>query len=493
MKAGPAARDASAWRASLAAGERTVRGTIEEVLERIARLDGQLRALSSVAPERALQRADELDRSLAAGQEPGALFGVPFVVKSNLCVEGFETNCGSRILAGYHPPYTATAVERLLAEGAVPLGTTHMDEFAMGSSGENSAFASTRNPWDLGRIPGGSSSGSTAAVAAGLVPLALGSDTGGSVRLPAALCGVSGFKPTFGRVSRHGLVAFGSSLDQVSPLARSVRDLERAMEVLSGSDPRDASSLDLPPLRARPEQGTSLAGVRIGVPREYLGEGLDRRVRASVEEALGVLERLGARLTSLSLPLTALAIPTYYVIATAEASSNLARFDGVRYGLRVEGDGTLAGMMSATRAAGFGEEVKRRILLGTFVLSRGYAEAWYGKALAVREALRAEFRAAFERVDLVAGPTSPTPAFRLGERASDPLAMYLCDVLTVPASLAGLPAVSVPCGFAREDGRDLPVGLQLVGRERADADVLCAARVYQEATAHHLRTPALAA
>jgi len=482
---------AAALAALHARGERTVSATLETTLERIARLEPRVNALERVHADLARARARALDAARAAGTPPGALFGVPVVLKSNLCLAGVETNCGSRVLAGYRPPYTATAVERLLAAGAVPVASAHMDEFAMGSSGENSAFGVARNPWDPARTPGGSSSGSAAAVAAGLVPLALGSDTGGSVRLPAALCGVSGFKATYGRVSRYGLVAFGSSLDQISPLARSVGDLELALEVLSGVDARDASTLDEGPLaRAR---AYDLAGKRVGIPDEYFGPGLDARVRAAVEGALAELERQGAVLVRLALPTTALAIPCYYVLATAEASSNLARFDGVRYGPRAEGDGSLAGMMSATRAQGFGAEVKRRILLGTFVLSHGYRESWYGRAQAARAALRAEFAAAFARVDLIAGPTSPTPAFRLGERTGDPLAMYLSDVLTVPASLAGLPAVSVPAGFAREDGHELPVGLQLIGPAGADASVLAAARRFQEATPHHARRPALCA
>jgi len=468
-----------------------VRRTIEDALERCARLDPELGALHQVLAEEALRRADLLQADHARGEPPGALFGVPVVLKSNLCLEGVQTPCGSRILEGYRPPYSATVVERLLAAGAVPIASAHMDEFAMGSSGENSAYRATRNPWDPARTPGGSSSGCAAAVAAGLAPLALGSDTGGSVRLPAALCGVAGFKPTYGRLSRRGLVAFGSSLDQVSPLARCVEDLELALEVLSGVDPLDASSLDSPPLRRRagPDAAT-LEGLRIGVPEQYLGAGLDPRVRERIEAALDELVRAGATRVPLSLPLTELAIPCYYVIATAEASSNLARYDGVRYGMRLPGDGSLAGMMAATRGAGFGAEVKRRILLGTFVLSHGYAEAWYGKAQEVRRALRAEFAAVFEQVDLLAGPTSPTPAFRLGELSEDPLAMYLTDALTVPASLAGLPALSLPAGLVHEAGRELPVGLQLVGPAGADMRVLAAGRGFQALGGHHrLRPP----
>jgi aspartyl-tRNA(Asn)/glutamyl-tRNA(Gln) amidotransferase subunit A len=481
--------DATALQAANARGDGSVRDTIEATLAEIERLAEPLGAFAQVLAESARRSADRLDAAREHGFPTGPLFGVPVALKANLCLAGAEANCGSRILAGYRPPYSATAVERLLAAGAVPVAVTHMDEFAMGSSGENSAWSAARNPWDLARSPGGSSSGSAAAVAAGCVPLALGSDTGGSVRLPAALCGVSGFKPSYGRISRYGLIAFGSSLDQIGPLATSVRDLELALEVLSGADERDASSLFQPPV-ARSRRAT-LEGLRVGVPAEYFGAGLEEGVRATVEAALAELEARGAVRVPLALPLTELAIACYYVLANAEAASNLARYDGVRYGRRAAGDGTLAGMQAATRSAGFGPEVKRRILLGTFVLSRGYHEAWYGRAQAVRAGIAAEFRAAFARVDLIAGPTSPTVAFPLGAR-DDPLAMYLSDVLTVPASLAGLPAASVPAGFARAGELELPVGLQLVGPAGADAEVLAAARLYQEATAHHLRRAPLA-
>jgi aspartyl-tRNA(Asn)/glutamyl-tRNA(Gln) amidotransferase subunit A len=481
--------DATALAAEHARGQRGVRDTLEETLAALAELGPGLGALSEVLADSARKRADVLDTSLQHGFPPGALCGVPVVLKSNLCQAGVETACGSRVLAGYRPPYDATVVERLLAAGAIPVATAHMDEFAMGSSGENSAYSSARNPWDPTRTPGGSSSGCAAVVAAGLVPLALGSDTGGSVRQPAALCGIAGFKPTYGRFSRYGLVAFGSSLDQVGPLARSVRDLELVLEELSGPDARDATTLPDPPVK-RVE--VALEGLRIGVPAEYFGPGLDERVRARVGAALEELESLGARCVPISLPGTELAIACYYVIATAEAASNLARFDGVRFGQRRAGDGTLAGMQAATRAAGFGPEVKRRILLGTFVLSRDYQEAWYGRALAVRTELAAEFEAAFASVDLIAGPTSPDLAFRLGERSADPLAMYLSDALTVPASLAGLPAVSVPVGCAGEGASALPVGLQMIAPRGADARLLAAARRYQESTAHHHLRPALA-
>jgi aspartyl-tRNA(Asn)/glutamyl-tRNA(Gln) amidotransferase subunit A len=463
------------------AGSRSLHVTLDEVFGRIDRFDGDLQAMAFVDREGARRRADELEAKRKRADELGTLFGVPLVVKSNLCVEGWETNCGSRLLEGYRPPYNATVIQRALDADAVLIGCAHMDEFAMGSSGENSAFASSKNPWDLQRAPGGSSSGCAAAVAAGYVPLALGSDTGGSVRQPAALCGVSGFKPTYGRLSRFGLVAFGSSLDQVGPLARSAGDLELALEVLQGSegkDPRDATSIATPPA---PPENTSLRGLRIGMHRQaFSGAGVHRGVRDRVEEGFERLRAAGAELVEFELQRSELAIPTYYVIATAEASSNLARFEGVRYGRRVEGDGSLAGMMASSRARGFGAEVKRRILLGTYVLSEGYREAWYEKALETRRAMGAEFARAFASLDLIVSPTSPTPAFRLGERTRDPLAMYASDVMTVPASLAGLPAVSVPCGTVEEAGVRLPVGLQFTAARGADAFCLESARLFEE-------------
>jgi aspartyl-tRNA(Asn)/glutamyl-tRNA(Gln) amidotransferase subunit A len=485
--------DASALREEIAAGRRSAAQTVAECFARIDALDEPLGVFLGRERASAEARARELDRALARGESAGPLCGVPVALKANMCLEGFETSCGSRILAGWRAPYTATFVQRLLDAGAIPVGTTNMDEFAMGSSSENSAFGPARNPWARECTPGGSSSGSAVAVAAGIVPLALGSDTGGSVRQPAALCGIHGFKPTWGRVSRYGLVAFGSSLDQVSPFARSVRDLELALAVISGRDERDATCLDLDPLQALvPDDEQSLAGVRIGVPREYLPASDQGEVAAALRRALAELQALGAELRELSLPHSEYAIPCYYVIATAEASSNLARFDGVRYGLRVEGPGSLQGMIAATRGAGFGPEVKRRILLGTYVLSAGYHDAWYGRALAVRALIARDFERAFEEVDLVAGPTSPTPAFRLGERASDPVAMYQADVLTVPASLAGLPAISTPCGFTAGPPA-LPIGLQLIGPVRSDARVLRVARAYEAATGYARQRPPLAA
>lgn len=482
----PVFDDAVALAGRIARGELTARRAAEIALERVDRLDRELHAFLTVDREGALRRGDELDARRTGGGSCGPLHGVPIALKANMCFAGVESNCGSRILAGYRAPYTATFVQRLVDAGANPIGMTNMDEFAMGSSSENSAFGPTRNPWDAKRTPGGSSSGSAVAVAAGMVPIALGSDTGGSVRQPAALCGIHGFKPTYGRISRYGLIAFGSSLDQVSPFATSVRDLELVTHVMSGTDARDSTCLDEPALNL--EDG-DVRGLRVGVPKEWFPSTLPADVRAACEEALATLERLGAILVPVSLPHSGLAIPTYYVVATAEASSNLARFDGVRYGARVEGSGSLQSMYAATRDAGFGAEVKRRILLGTYVLSAGYYDAWYGRALKVRARLRRDFELAFEDVDVVVGPTSPEAAFELGSKSDDPVAMYLSDVLTVPVSLAGIPAVSVPCGFVVDGSMRLPIGLQIAGPHRADGRVLRVARAFEAATTHARELP----
>jgi len=485
--------DATALRNSIQKGERSARDAVVETFARIDALDPVLHAFLNTQRTAALARAAELDQSLSKGERPGPLFGVPVALKANMCLAGVETNCGSRILTGYRPPYTATFVQRLLDAGAIVVGMTNMDEFAMGSSSENSAFGPTRNPWDPARTPGGSSSGSAVAVASGMVPIALGSDTGGSVRQPAALCGIYGFKPTYGRISRFGLVAFGSSLDQVSPFARSVRDVELVLSVLSGADENDSTCFPEPPVSPEaPDDPASLAGLRVGVPEEYFPAVLSAGVRERCEAALARLEALGAELVPVKLPHTEYAIPTYYVVATAEASSNLARYDGVRYGPRVDGDGSLQGMFAATREAGFGPEVKRRILLGTYVLSAGYYDAWYGRALKVRALLARDFEEAFAKVDVIVGPTSPTAAFKLGEKVDDPVAMYLCDILTTPVSLAGIPGLSVPIGFVEEGGRKLPVGLQIAGPWKADARVLRVARAYELATEWSKASPPLA-
>ncbi len=482
--------DAVALRDAIVAKRTTPTAVLETALERIAALDPKINAFFVVLADRARARAKELDAKQASGAPLGALFGVPIALKSNMCLEGVEANCGSKILAGYRPPYTATFVQRLLDEDAIVVGMTHMDEFAMGSSGENSAYCAAKNPWDTTRTPGGSSSGSAAAVAAALVPIALGSDTGGSVRQPAALCGIVGYKPTYGRVTRYGLVAFGSSLDQVSPFARSVRDIELVLGVISGGDEHDSTCLPLAPTAI--ENSNDVRGLRIGVPKEYFSPSLAADVRAKIETAIAKLESLGAQAVPVSLPHSEHAIPTYYVVATAEASSNLARYDGIRYGPRSNGDGSLQGMIAATRHDGFGAEVKRRILLGTYVLSSGYYDAWYKRALKVRRLIRNDFDAAFKDVDLIACPTSPTTAFKLGEKVDDPVAMYLSDVMTVPTSLAGLPAISVPCGFVTSGGRELPVGLQLIGPSLADGRVLRAARVFETASREHQKLAPLA-
>jgi aspartyl-tRNA(Asn)/glutamyl-tRNA(Gln) amidotransferase subunit A len=481
------ARPAWTLREDLASGSCSALEAVEAAAERARTLDPQLRAFLSTEFDAAKARATALD----AESSRGPLHGLTFAVKANLCWAGAETNAASRVLAGYRAPYSATTVQRALDAGALAVGVANMDEFGFGSSGENSAFGATRNPWDLARAPGGSSSGAAAAVAAGVVAFALGSDTGGSVRQPAALCGVSGFKPSYGRLSRFGLIAFASSLDCVGVLAPSVDEIELVMGALGGVDERDSTSSTQAPFSAA--RRDDLRGVRIGAPREHFGDGVDPRVAECVRAALRECERLGARVREIELPHTPSAIATYYVIASAEASSNLARYDGVRYGARQRGDGTLQGMIEATRTHGFGAEARRRVALGSFVLSSGYYEAWYVHALKVRRLIANDFERAFEHVDVLVGPTSPTAAFELGERAADPLAMYASDALTVPASLAGLPALSTPCGLLREGGVNLPVGMQWIGPLGADERVLALAGAWQRSTAHHRAHPALAA
>jgi aspartyl-tRNA(Asn)/glutamyl-tRNA(Gln) amidotransferase subunit A len=454
-------------------------------LDRIRSADATLNAFRAVDAENALARAEYLDsRRDEASQLP--LFGVPVALKDNLCTRGLLTTAGSRILERYAPPYSATAVERLESAGAVLIGKTNCDEFAMGSSTENSAFGPTRNPWAFDRIPGGSSGGSAAAVAARMVPITLGSDTGGSIRQPAALCGVVGLKPTYGRVSRYGLLAFASSLDQIGPLAVSVSDAALVLTVIAGHDPRDATSST-----ARAEDYTvalsgDVRGLRVGVPRTLLAAGVDSGVLAAFDGAIQVLGKLGANIIDIALPHSVYAIPVYYLIATAEASSNLARYDGVRYGYRMPGANGLLEMYGTTRGAGLGAEVKRRIMLGTYVLSAGYYDAYYLKAQQVRTLITRDYETAFDTVDVVAMPTSPTPAFKIGERTADPLQMYLADVFTVSANLAGLPAISVPCGFTPDQ---LPVGMQLTGRSMDEATLLRAGDAFERATPYAREQP----
>ena len=438
--------------------------TPSELLERqladIEARDGEVHAYLRLTPKSARAQAAAADQRYARGEPLGPLDGIPMAVKDVLCVDGVETTAGSQILAGYHPPYDATAIARLRAAGAVFLGMTNCDEFAMGSSTENSGYFPTHNPWGLERVPGGSSGGSAAAVAAGMAVLALGTDTGGSIRQPAALVGCVGLKPTYGRVSRYGVVAFASSLDQVGPFAQDVRGVAMLLGAIAGHDPDDQTSSPRPVPDYAAALGRGVSGLRIGVPREYFGEGLAPEVEKAVRAGIGKLRAQGCKIEEISLPNSPHAIATYYIVATAEASSNLARYDSVRYGHRAKA-GSLLEMYEKTRAEGFGAEVKRRIMLGTYALSAGYYDAYYLRAQKVRGLIRRDFDRAFAQVDAVVSPTSPTTAFKLGEKVDDPLAMYLNDIYTVPANLAGLPGISVPCGF---DARGLPIGLQLIGK-----------------------------
>jgi aspartyl-tRNA(Asn)/glutamyl-tRNA(Gln) amidotransferase subunit A len=474
--------------------DRVARGDVSAVamcsehLGRIAAANPSLNAFNTVVAERALDRAAELDRRRAAGETLGPLAGVPVALKDNLCVRGVRTTASSRILDTYVPPYDATVVRRLEAAGALIVGKTNCDEFAMGSSNENSAYGPVRNPWALDRAPGGSSGGSAVAVAAGLVPLALGSDTGGSIRQPAALSGVVGLKPTYGRVSRYGLIALASSLDQIGPFARTVADAAAALALIAGADAADSTSLERPVPDYAAALTGDVRGVRIGVPRRFIAEGVDDAVLRAFDAALEVLRGAGATLVDVDLPHAKYAVPVYYLVMTAEASSNLARYDGVRYGHRAPAAPSLREMYSRTRDEGFGPEVKRRIMLGTYVLSAGYYDAYYLKAQQVRTLLRQDYDRAFERVDVVAMPTSPTPAFRLGEKTSDPLQMYLADIFTVSANLTGSPALSVPCGFG--EGR-LPLGLQLTGRMFDEATLLRVGDAYERLTSWHTEAPDL--
>jgi aspartyl-tRNA(Asn)/glutamyl-tRNA(Gln) amidotransferase subunit A len=460
----------AAVRDTIARGEATAESLCRAALDRIDAQNGSLNAFIAVHHERALARAAALDRLAPADRGP--LHGVPIAIKDNICTAGAATTAGSRILDGYVPPYDATVVRRLEAAGAVIVGKTNLDEFAMGSSTENSAFGPSRNPWNPETTPGGSSGGSAVGVAAGLVPAALGSDTGGSIRQPAAFCGVVGLKPTYGRVSRYGLIAFASSLDQIGPFTQTVADAALLLSVLAGVDAADATSAAQPVEDYAAALTGDLTTLRIGVPRALLGDGVAPDVLRAFETGLQTLAGRGAQIVDIDLPHARYAIPVYYLVATAEASSNLARYDGVRYGFRTPGAGSLKSMYLRTRDEAFGAEVKRRIMLGTYVLSSGYYDAYYLKAQQVRTLIRRDYERAFDDVDLVAMPTTPTPAFRLGEKTADPLQMYLADVFTVSANLSGLPAVSVPCGRS-SDG--LPIGLQLTGRPFDEATVLKAA------------------
>jgi aspartyl-tRNA(Asn)/glutamyl-tRNA(Gln) amidotransferase subunit A len=479
-------QSAQALRTSLQNGEIAAVDLVQASLQAIRDRDPQIQAFLHVNEETALKQAEEIDGRRRRGEPVGPLAGLPIALKDVLCVQGQPATCGSKMLKGFRPPYDAHVVSRLRQADAIIVGKTNMDEFAMGSSTENSAFRVTRNPWDQERTPGGSSGGSAAAVAASEVPLALGTDTGGSVRQPAALCGIAGLKPTYGRVSRFGLIAFGSSLDQVGPFGRETGDLALLLEVIAGHDPRDSTSIDLPVPSYLRTLEEPIRPLTIGVPREYFGSGLDPQVEASIREAMRVYRELGATIKEVSLPHSKFAVAVYYIVATAEASSNLARYDGVHFGHRASEHGDLIDMVKRSRAEGFGPEVKRRLMLGTFVLSSGYIDAYYVKALCVRRLIRNDFDHAFRECDVVLGPTSPTPAFRIGERSDDPLAMYLSDIYTISGNLAGLPGISIPCGFTKEG---LPIGLQIQAPVLQEEKLLRIARMFEKATDWHKRRP----
>jgi aspartyl-tRNA(Asn)/glutamyl-tRNA(Gln) amidotransferase subunit A len=471
----------AAW-AALQRGDFSAVELTQSLLDRIAQVDGQVNAYLTVTAELALAQAATADARRSRG-ETAPLLGIPLAVKDVLCTEGVRTTCGSRILEHFIPPYTATAVHRLAAAGMVLLGKTNTDEFAMGSSTENSGYFPTHNPWDLARVPGGSSGGSGAAVAAQMAMAALGSDTGGSVRLPASYCGVVGLKPSYGRVSRYGLVAYGSSLDQIGVLAKDVRDAALLLGVIAGQDPHDSTTMPAPVPAYSQLLSEDVRGLRIGLPDEYFVEGLQPEVNAAVRAAIDVLAGLGAEVVRISLPNTDKALPVYYLVATAEASANLARFDGVRYGFSADSTNILDNYRDS-RGQGFGAEVKRRIMLGTYVLSAGYYDAYYLKAQQVRTLIKQDFESAFTQVDVIASPVAPTTAFRLGEKVDDPLAMYLSDLFTIPLNLAGMCGISVPCGF---DAQGLPIGLQLMGPHLGEATLLRAAHAYEQATPWHTR------
>jgi aspartyl-tRNA(Asn)/glutamyl-tRNA(Gln) amidotransferase subunit A len=449
------------------------------LLDRIGRINPVINAYITVLPEKAMRDALACDEAQAKGEALGPLHGVPVGLKDIFCTRGIRTTCGSGILSGFLPPYDAAVTEKIAAAGAVLLGKQNMDEFAMGSSTETSRFGPTRNPWAPDRIPGGSSGGTAAGVAAGLCFAGVGTDTGGSIRQPASVCGVVGMKPTYGRVSRYGMIAFASSLDQGGPVARTVPDAAVVLSVIAGHDRRDSTSVDLPVPDYLSATRNEVKGLKVGIPREYFeGEGLDPSVRAAVEKAQAALVAQGAQAVEISLPHTSFALSAYYIIAPAEASSNLARYDGVRYGYRAKTDGGLIEMMSKTREEGFGAEVKRRIMIGTYALSAGYYEAYYGKAQKVRTLIRRDFEAAFSKADVILTPTAPTPAFRLGEKTDDPLTMYLSDIFTIPCNLAGIPGISVPCGMSPEG---LPIGAQLLGRHFREETLFAAAAAIERA------------
>lgn len=467
--------------------ELKVSDLVDESYKRIAEVDDKVQAFLTLNEEQARQTAKVLDEKLSSGNAEGLLFGMPIGIKDNIVTKGLRTTCASKILENFDPIYDATVVQKLQKAETVTIGKLNMDEFAMGSSNENSHFQKTYNPWNLDRVPGGSSGGSAASVAAGEVLFSLGSDTGGSIRQPAAFCGVVGMKPTYGRVSRFGLVAFASSLDQIGPITRTVEDNAYLLEAISGLDPMDSTSANVDVPNFTKSLTGDVKGLKIAVPKEYLGEGVNGSVRQSVLDALKVLEGLGAVWEEVSLPHSKYALATYYLLSSSEASANLARFDGVRYGYRSPNAETLLDLYKNTRAEGFGDEVKRRIMLGTFALSSGYYDAYYKKAQKVRTLIKQDFEKVFEHYDVIIGPTTPTPAFKIGENIDDPMTMYVNDILTIPVNLAGVPGISVPCGF---DG-GLPLGLQIIGKHFDEACVYRVAHAFEQATDYHTQKPQL--
>ncbi len=480
----------AAMRTALDGGEFSSVELCQHFIDRIKQQNEQLNAFVCTTEEQALRDAREADQKRASGDISGALHGLPIAHKDIFCTDGVTTTCGSRMLQDFVPPYNATVVEKLKAAGAICLGKTNMDEFAMGSSNENSYFGAVRNPWDNNRVPGGSSGGSAAAVAGRLVPACTGTDTGGSIRQPAAFCGITGLKPTYGRVSRYGMIAFASSLDQGGPMATTAEDCALLLNEMAGFDERDSTSIERDKDDYVSSLGNSVKGIKVGLPRQYFDAGLDASIEAGLQQAIKELEKLGVEFIEIDLANQHLSVPAYYIVAPAECSSNLARFDGVRYGHRCDNPQDLEDLYKRSRAEGFGREVKRRILVGTYALSAGYYDAYYLKAQKIRSLISQDFSQAFEQVDFILGPTTPSPAFKIGEKTGDPVEMYLNDIFTIPANLAGLPGISVPCGEVQSDGASLPVGMQLIGNYFDEARLLNIAHQYQKVTDWHTRIPA---
>ncbi len=472
---------------SLRKKEISVTDLVSESFSRIKKVEGNVNAFLTLNEENAYKEAEKLDQQVISGEMGGPLFGMPIGIKDNIVTKGLRTTCASKILDNFNPIYDATVVEKLKKEQTITIGKLNMDEFAMGSSTENSGYKKTTNPWNFERVPGGSSGGSAAAVAAGEVPFSLGSDTGGSIRQPASFCGVVGMKPTYGRVSRYGLVAFASSLDQIGPITRNVEDNAYLLNAIAGLDPMDGTSAHIEVPDFTKGLTGDVKGLKIAVPKEYLGEGVTEDVRQSVLDSLAVLEKLGATYEEVSLPHSKYALSTYYLLSSSEASANLSRFDGVRYGHRTENPQNLLEMYKQTRAEGFGDEVKRRIMLGTFALSSGYYDAYYKKAQKVRTLIKQDFEKVFDQYDVIVGPTTPTPAFKIGENTSDPMTMYMNDILTIPVNLAGVPGISVPNGFSK----GLPLGLQIIGKHFDESTVYKVAHAYEQATDFHKQKPSL--